>query len=164
MVGDFEKDQHHWQKLDTRWIGPGILTERTESYLETSTSGCAKFPYVAMFSVCASVFWGYGQDLQSSKFPAYKPTILCSSCHISQLLMIPSSSSLSSLNPTSNSLLNRLSIPGLFGLPGTSSSRRPSSSSSSPSRLSPLNLLFPCEIDGRRSQEGIWERKYVEER
>lgn len=82
---------------------------------------------------------------------------------ISQLLTIPSSSSLSSLNPTSNSLLNRLSISGSFGLPGTLSSRRPSSSSSSPSKLSPLNLLLPGEMDGRRSQEGIWERKYAEE-
>lgn len=97
--------------------------------------------------------------------------VLCTYAHkfglilpeISQLLIIPSSSSLSSLNPTSNSLLNRLSVSGSFGLPGTLSSRRPSSSSSSPSRLSPLNLLLPCEMDGRRSQEGIWERKYAEE-
>lgn len=141
------------------FLGNRIHDETLRGFIQL----VCQVPYVAIFSVCTSVFWGYGRDLQSFKFPAHKPTNLRSSCHISQLLVIPSSPSLSSLNPTSNSLLSRLSIPGSFGLPGTSSSRRPSSSSSSPSRLSPLNLLLPCEIDGRRSQEGICERKYVEE-
>lgn len=31
LVRDFERDKHHGWKLDTRWIGPRILTEITSS-------------------------------------------------------------------------------------------------------------------------------------
>ena len=31
LVRDFERDKHHGRKLDTRWVGPRILTEITSS-------------------------------------------------------------------------------------------------------------------------------------
>ena len=31
LVRNFERDKHHWRKLDARWVGPRILKEITSS-------------------------------------------------------------------------------------------------------------------------------------